>query len=114
MLFRVTTIMFNRHDLAEMEVVELEQALESMGQPRFHARQLFQWVHKRGVTDFGGMTDLGRDLRGALAAAFRIATPEVVRRERSSDGTTKFLLRLEDGHLIESVYIPDTPANTFC
>ena len=106
--------MFNRHDLAEMEVIELEQALESMGQPRFHARQLFQWLHKRGVTDFGGMTDLGRDLRSSLAAAFRIATPEVVRRERSSDGTTKFLLRLEDGHLIESVYIPDTPANTYC
>lgn len=106
--------MFNRHDLAEMELVELEQALESMAHPRFHGRQLFQWVHKRGVTDFGGMTDLGRDLRSALATAFRIATPDVVRRERSSDGTTKFLLRLEDGHLIESVYIPDTPANTFC
>ena len=41
-------------------------------------------------------------------------TPEVVRKETSSDGTTKFLLRLEDGQLIESVFIPDTPANTFC
>ena len=37
-----------------MELPELEQALESMGHPRFHARQLFQWIHKRGVTDFGG------------------------------------------------------------
>ena len=106
--------MFNRHDLAEMELGELEQALESIGQPRFHGRQLFQWVHKRGVTEFAEMTDLGRDLRSTLAAAFRIVTPEVVRREQSSDGTTKFLLRLEDGQLIESVFIPDTPANTFC
>jgi 23S rRNA (adenine2503-C2)-methyltransferase len=103
-----------RHDLAEMELTELEQALESMGHPRFHGRQLFQWVHKRGVTDFGGMTDLGRELRSSLADQFRIVTPEVVRRERSTDGTTKFLLRLEDGQLIESVFIPDTPANTFC
>jgi 23S rRNA (adenine2503-C2)-methyltransferase len=103
-----------RHDLAEMELTELEQALESMGQPRFHARQLFQWVHKRGVTDFSGMTDLARELRTTLAAAFRVVTPELVRKETSSDGTTKFLLRLEDGQLIESVYIPDTPANTFC
>src|SRR5687767_871632 len=103
-----------RHDLAEMELSELEQALESMGHPRFHARQVFQWVHKRGVTDFGGMTDLGRDLRSTLAAAFRLVTPELVRKETSSDGTTKFLLRLEDGQLIESVFIPDTPANTFC
>jgi 23S rRNA (adenine2503-C2)-methyltransferase len=104
----------SRHDLAEMDLPELEQALESMGHPRFHARQLFQWVHKRGVTDFAGMTDLGRDLRGSLASAFRVATPEVVRSDKSSDGTTKFLLRLEDGQLIESVFIPDTPANTFC
>jgi 23S rRNA (adenine2503-C2)-methyltransferase len=103
-----------RHDLAELELSELEQALESLGHPRFHARQLFQWVHKRGVTDFAGMTDLGRDLRSMLAASFRIVTPELVRKETSSDGTTKFLLRLEDGQLIESVYIPDTPANTFC
>src|SRR5919112_5339454 len=102
------------HDLAEMELTELEQALEAMGHPRFHARQLFQWVHKRGVTDFGEMTDIGRDLRSTLAAEFRVLTPEVVGRERSSDGTAKFLLRLEDGQLIESVFIPDTPANTFC
>lgn len=102
------------HDLAEMELTELEQALESMGHPRFHARQLFQWVHKRGVTDFAGMTDLGRDLRSSLAASFSIATPALVQRETSSDGTTKFLLRLEDGLLIESVFIPDTPSNTFC
>ncbi len=103
-----------RHDLAEMELLELEQALDSMGQARFHARQLFQWVHKRGVTEFAEMTDLGRDLRSTLSDAFRDVTPELVRRETSSDGTTKFLLRLEDGQLIESVYIPDTPANTFC
>jgi 23S rRNA (adenine2503-C2)-methyltransferase len=106
--------MFDRHDLAEMELNEVERALDAMGHPRYHGRQLYQWVHKRGVTEFDGMTDLGRDLRTALAAVFRIATPEVVRRETSSDGTAKFLLRLEDGHLIESVFIPDTPANTFC
>jgi len=92
--------MFNRHDLAEMDLTELEQALEALGHARFHGRQLFQWVHKRGVTDFAEMTDLGRDLRTALADAFRIVTPDVVRREISSDGTTKLLLRLEDGQLI--------------
>jgi 23S rRNA (adenine2503-C2)-methyltransferase len=104
----------SRHDLAEMELSELEQALDSMGHPRFHARQLYQWVHKRGVTDFADMTDIGRELRASLAGAFRTTTPEVLRREQSTDGTTKLLLRLEDGQLIESVYIPDTPANTFC
>ena len=103
-----------RHDLAEMDLAELEQGLDTMGHPRFHARQLYQWVHKRGVTDFGEMTDLGRDLRTSLAGAFRVVTPELVRKETSADGTTKFLLRMDDGQQIESVFIPDTPANTFC
>jgi len=103
-----------RHDLAEMDLAELEQALETLGHPRFHARQLYQWVHKRAVTDFAEMTDLGRELRSSLAGSFRIVTPELVRKETSSDGTTKLLLRLEDGQMIESVYIPDTPAHTFC
>jgi 23S rRNA (adenine2503-C2)-methyltransferase len=103
-----------RHDLAELDLGELEQALETIGHPRFHARQLFQWVHRRGVTDFAEMTDLGRELRASLAGAFRIVTPELARKETSSDGTTKFLLRLEDGQMIESVFIPDTPANTMC
>ena len=103
-----------RVDLAGMELADIEQAFESRGHARFHARQVFQWIHKRGALDFAGMTDLGRELRSELARAFRIETPELVAREQSSDGTTKVLLRLHDGRFIESVFIPDTPANTFC
>ena len=103
-----------RTDVAELELHELEQALEGLGHPRFHGRQIFQWIHKRGMTEFALMSDLGRDLRVQLAARFTISTPHVERKERSVDGTTKFLLRLADGKLIESVYIPDTPAQTFC
>src|SRR5690242_1951613 len=101
----------SRHDIGELDLVELEHAIEDLGEPKFHARQLFQWLYKRGVHDFGEMTDLGRDLRCTLATNFRIATPEIVRQERSTDGTTKLLLRLADGQFIESVFIPDTPAN---
>ena len=43
-----------------------------------------------------------------------VSTPAVAKQERSTDGTTKFLLELADGHLIESVFIPDTPSKTFC
>ena len=96
-------------DLAGAELHELEEALASIGQPRFHARQVFQWVHKRGVTDFSLMSDLSRDLRLHLASRFALTTPTVVRREESSDGTTKFLLRLSDGKDIESVCIPENP-----
>lgn len=104
----------SRPDIAELELHELEQVLDDLGRPRFHARQIFQWVHKRGIADFGLMSDLGRDLRAALATSLAVTTPEVVRRECSSDGTTKFLLRLADGKQIESVFIPDTPSMTFC
>ena len=103
-----------RIDIAETELHELEQALEGLGHPRFHARQIFQWVFRRGVTDFALMSDLGRDLRAQLADACVITTPAVERVERSEDGTTKLLLRMTDGKHIESVYIPDTPSQTFC
>ncbi len=101
-------------DLAELELNELEQALEALGQPRFHARQLYRWVHRRAVTDFSAMTDLSAGLRQDLAKTFTVSTPEVIRKDVSSDGTTKFLLRLADAKLIESVFIPDTPSMTFC
>ena len=106
--------MDQKPDLAGFEQHDIEQALVRLGHPKFHARQIFQWVHKRGVTDFALMSDLGRDLRQQLADEFDILTPHVVRKERSTDGTTKFLLRLADGKQIESVFIPDTPAQTFC
>jgi 23S rRNA (adenine2503-C2)-methyltransferase len=103
-----------RPNVADLELPELEHALEALGHPRFHARQIFQWVYRRGITDFALMSDLGRELRAELAAAFTIGTPDVIRSERSEDGTAKFLLRLADGKQIESVFIPDTPSMTFC
>ena len=103
-----------RPDIGGLELHALEDVLAKLGHPRFHARQVFQWIHKRGVTDFAQMSDLSRELRTRLAEQFEILTPEVVRTERSIDGTTKFLLRLADGKQIESVFIPDTPSQTFC
>ena len=101
-------------DVADLELPELEATLAQLGRPAFHARQIFQWIYRRGVTDFGLMTDLPRDLREQLGEHFRVGTPEVVRGEQSSDGTTKFLLELADGKQIESVCIPDSPGDTFC
>jgi 23S rRNA (adenine2503-C2)-methyltransferase len=101
-------------DLAELERPALEAALEARGHRRFHARQIFGWVYRLGVTDVSAMTDLSRDLRSLLAEEFTISTPAIVQRDRSVDGTEKFLLRLADGRTVESVFIPDTPSMTFC
>ena len=108
------THMDMKMDIAGLELGALEEAFARLGHPRFHGRQVFQWIHKRGVTDFAGMSDLSRDLRTRLAEQFEILTPTVIRKERSIDGTTKLLLRLADGKQIESVFIPDTPSQTFC
>jgi len=101
-------------DLAELERPALEAALEARGHRRFHARQIFGWLYRLGVTDAARMTDLSRDLRAMLADEFVVSTPALAGREKSVDGTEKFLIRFADGRTVESVYIPDTPAMTFC
>jgi 23S rRNA (adenine2503-C2)-methyltransferase len=101
-------------NLAELDRPALEAAFGQRGLEPFRARQVFRWVYRHGVTAIGDMTDLSQSLRAALAADFTVTTPQVVARERSSDGTEKFLLRLADGRQIESVFIPDTPSMTFC
>ncbi len=106
--------MVSRPDLAELERPALETALEARGHERFRARQIFGWLYKRGVSDVAAMTDLSRELRATLSSDFTIATPTLAHRDTSIDGTEKFLLKLGDGLQVESVFIPDTPAMTFC
>ncbi len=101
-------------DLAELERPALETMLDARGVAPFRARQIFRWIYRHGVSDIDRMTDLPRDLRATLTADFTLSTPVVVERHRSVDGTEKFLLRLADSRQIESVFIPDTPAMTFC
>src|SRR5689334_7608773 len=101
-------------NVAELDLQELENALETRGRERFHARQLYRWIYKRGVVDFASMTDLSKELRASLAAEFEVATPRVVTESQSIDGTRKFVLELGDERRIEAVFIPDTPAMTFC
>ena len=101
-------------DVAALELIELENTLESRGIERFHARQLYRWIYRRGTTDFERMTDLSRTLRTQFARDFTVSTPRIISDERSADGTRKFVLELADHRRIESVFIPDTPSMTFC
>jgi 23S rRNA (adenine2503-C2)-methyltransferase len=101
-------------DFAELDRPGLEDALEARGYERFRARQLYQWIYWRGISDFSTMTDLPKSMRERLADEFSLATPSIVHRDQSVDGTQKFLLRLHDSRTIESVFIPDTPSMTFC
>lgn len=101
-------------DLAALTLDELAALMRTLEAEPYHARQVYAWIHRRGVTDIDRMTDLSQELRTRLHAATAIHTPQLVQRDVSVDGTTKYLLRLTDGRHIESVFIPDTPAQTFC
>ncbi len=101
-------------DLAALELTELEDFVVSLGHKKFHAKQIYQWNWKRGVTDFGEMTNLSVELRSSLAEAATVSLPRVIHHDISEDGTQKFVLQLADGKQIESVFIPDTPKQTFC
>jgi len=83
-------------------------------QSRMRVRQLWNWLYVRGATDFAAMTDIAKDLRGELAQAFTLERPEIVTEQVSVDGTRKWLLRLEDGKEVETVYIPEEDRGTLC
>lgn len=84
--------------------------MSALGHKAYRARQVMEWVHKKRVTDFAGMTDLPAALREQLAEAFPAQALEQVRMSGSKDTTRKFLFRLPDGQFIESVFIPASPA----
>ena len=105
---------FERKPLLGLSQIELEEAITALQLPRFRARQLWRWVWRHGVTEFSDMTDLGKPVQSLLAQHFHADRPAVSRRQDSSDGTIKWLLRLHDGHEIEAVYIPDADRGTLC
>ncbi|MGF1660800.1 MAG: 23S rRNA (adenine(2503)-C(2))-methyltransferase RlmN [Rubrimonas sp.] len=97
---------------------QLEAALLAAGAPerqlRMRAQQLWGWLYQRGVRDFSEMTSLSKEFRRFLSENFRISRPEIVARQLSADGTRKYLLRIEGGHEVETVYIPEEDRGTLC
>ncbi len=89
-------------------------ALTAAGHPAYRGRQLAHWLYDRGALDLGAMHTLPRRLRDDLAASHDATGLERVDRLLAGDGTRKFLFRLRDGHLVESVIIPMENHSTFC
>ena len=97
-----------------MDREAMQGFLATLGAPEFHARQVLQWIYQRGVCDFSEMTDLSKKLRVQLDNIAKISLPEVVSSFLSKDGTFKWLIRLNDGNCIESVFIPEEDRGTLC
>jgi 23S rRNA (adenine2503-C2)-methyltransferase len=81
---------------------------------KLRAKQVFHWLYHRGVTRFEAMTDIAKTMRPWLEERFVIGRPEIVLAQHSSDGTRKWLLRTDDGHEYEMVFIPDETRGTLC
>jgi 23S rRNA (adenine2503-C2)-methyltransferase len=101
-------------DVAGLERPELETLLREGGVEPYRARQLYRWVFMRGIDEFERMTDLSKPLRARLPQMARVSRLPVVGEDRSADGTVKLLLELGDRRRIESVFIPESPGETFC
>ncbi|HEX4667652.1 MAG TPA: 23S rRNA (adenine(2503)-C(2))-methyltransferase RlmN [Chthoniobacterales bacterium] len=89
---------------------ELTQHFAAHGEPAYRAKQVADWLYEKRVPSFDAMTDLPAATRDRLAGEFSFVRPELVRVLGSRDTTRKFLFRLTDGNLIESVLIPASPA----
>lgn len=102
-------------DIKSLYLEELEQALGAMGQKAFRAKQVYQWMHQKLVTDFDEMSNLSKDLRETLKEQCTLTALKPVDVKISQvDGTRKYLFALADGHVIESVWMQYHHGNSVC
>jgi 23S rRNA (adenine2503-C2)-methyltransferase len=102
-------------DLKDLTLVELEEYIVgTLHLPAFRAKQIFSWLYRPGIKHFDQMTDIKLGLRASLAeqATFSNLTPSTI--QKSADGTVKYAFTLDDGEIIETVFIPEDEHGTLC
>jgi 23S rRNA (adenine2503-C2)-methyltransferase len=103
-----------KKDIRQLSLEELEAAVIELGEPKFRAKQIFEWIWKKKCVDFDSMTNLSMGFREKLNAQFVFHTMLVETSQRSSDGTYKLRFQLHDDHFIEGVLIPTEDRMTAC
>ncbi len=101
-------------NLLEFDLEGLAVFCEALGEKRFRATQLFRWIHQRGASDFGQMSDLAKSLRDKLTTSAHIRALPVLSEHISADGTIKWLFDVGDGNAVESAFIPEDDRGTLC
>ncbi|MDX1943196.1 MAG: 23S rRNA (adenine(2503)-C(2))-methyltransferase RlmN [Saprospiraceae bacterium] len=102
-----------KKDIRQSSKQDLEAVLQDWGEPRFRAKQIYEWLWQKGAHSFEVMTNLSKPLRQKLSEEFTINAISLDKEQRSADGTIKSRFRLHDGHLIESVLIPVPEDNRY-
>ena len=100
--------------LLDLDRRALEAFCASLDEKPFRAVQLMKWIYHERVTDFAAMTNLSKALRQRLAGCAEIRPPELVLDRASRDGSHKWLVRLDSGNCIETVFIPEPDRGTLC
>ena len=103
-----------KEDIKNISYDKLVEYLQSIESRAFHADQIYDWFYKKGATRFKQMTNLPLNLRRRLEEEFLSADLTVLKKQVSSDGTTKFLFELQDKEKIETVFIPTSKRGTLC
>jgi 23S rRNA (adenine2503-C2)-methyltransferase len=103
-----------RTNLLDFTLPAMTEWFAAQGEKAFRARQVFHWIHQRGVADFAAMTDLAKSLRAKLEETAVIEAPAILSEHRSQDGTVKWLFDVGVGNGIETVFIPEEERGTLC
>lgn len=102
-------------DLKSLNLEQLTEELLNIGEKKFRAKQIYSWIHEKLVDSFDEMTNLSKDLREKLKANYTLNSLEAVAVQTSKiDGTQKYLFRLHDGHVMESVLMRYHHGNSVC
>ncbi len=104
-----------KKDIKSLSLAELEADMIEMGEKAFRAKQIYQWMHQKLATSFDEMTNLSKEIRNRCKERYDLTVLEMVERKVSAiDGTQKYLFRLEDGNVIESVLMKYQHGNSVC
>ena len=106
--------MHEKVNLLNFDLQGLQQYFTELGEKPFRAAQLLKWIYQFGVDDFNAMSNFSKSLREKLIEVAEIKLPEIVTEQHSDDGTIKWLLRLDSGNSIETVFIPEGSRGTLC
>lgn len=102
-------------DMKSLTLEELQGEMERIGDKKFRAKQIYSWLHEKLADDFDQMTNLSKELREKLKNEYELTRLTMVRVQTSKiDGTSKFLFRLSDGNVIESVLMKYHHGNSVC
>ena len=101
-------------NLLGLTKAEIKSLLNKINLPNFRASQIWNWIYRSGTIDFNEMTNISKELRSLLSKNFNIWRPKISSTHQSQDGTIKWLLKLDDGNEVETVWIPDEERGTLC